>query len=68
MPYDVLEKKIECLTVEQQQSVFDYVDFLLSKNTGVQKKEHKRRPGGLTGEFFMAPDFDETPECFKEYM
>ena len=68
MLYDVLEKKIECLTVEQQQSVFDYVDFLLSKNTGVQKKEHKRRPGGLTGEFFMAPDFDETPECFKEYM
>ena len=68
MPYDVLEKKIECLTVEQQQSVFDYVDFLFSKNTSVQKKEHKRRPGGLTGKFFMAPDFDETPECFKEYM
>ncbi len=68
MPYDVLEKKIECLTVEQQQSVFDYVDFLFSKNTGVQMKEHKRRPGGLTGEFFMAPDFDETPECFKKYM
>ncbi len=38
MPYDVLEKKIECLTVEQQQSVFDYVDFLFSKNSGAQKK------------------------------
>ena len=68
MPYDVLEKKIECLTVEQQQSVFDYVDFLFSKNTNPQKKTQKRSPGGLTGKFVMAPDFDETPECFKEYM
>ena len=32
MPYEVLEKKIECLTLEQQQSVFDYINFLLSKN------------------------------------
>lgn len=36
MPYDVLEKKIECLTAEQQQSVFDYVEFLFSKNTNPQ--------------------------------
>lgn len=68
MPYDVLEKKIECLTAEQQQSVFDYVEFLFSKRTGSQKKVQKRTPGGLTGKFFMAPDFDETPDCFKEYM
>ena len=68
MPYDVLEKKIECLTSEQQQSVFDYVEFLFSKRTAAQKKVQKRSPGGLTGKFFMAPDFDATPDCFKEYM
>ena len=68
MSYDVLEKKIECLTLEQQQSVFYYVEFLFSKRTNTQKKAQKRTPGGLTGKFFMAPDFDETPDCFKEYM
>ena len=67
-PYEVLEKKIECLTAEQQQSVFDYVEFLFSKRTAAQKKAHKRSPGGLTGKFSMAPDFDETPDCFKKYM
>ena len=31
-------------------------------------KTTKRSPGGLTGKFWMAEDFDETPDCFKEYM
>ncbi len=68
MPYEVLEKKIESLTAEQQQSVFDFVEFLFSKQTIQQKKKQKRTPGGLTGKFYMSPDFDETPDCFKEYM
>ncbi|MBO4320035.1 MAG: DUF2281 domain-containing protein [Treponema sp.] len=29
---------------------------------------NKRQPGGLTGKFWMADDFDETPECFKDYL
>ena len=28
----------------------------------------RRKAGGLTGEFYMSPDFDEPLECFKEYM
>jgi len=68
MPYEVLEKKIECLTLEQQQSVFGYINFLLSKNQSSENKILKRQPGGLEGEFYMSPDFDETPECFKEYL
>lgn len=66
MPYEVLEKKIECLTTTQQQSVIDFVNFLLSQNEKQEKQ--KRQPGGLTGKFYMSPDFDETPECFKEYV
>ena len=41
----------------------------LSK-TGSEEKVtvKKRRLGFYTGEqFYMADDFDETPECFKEY-
>ena len=26
-----------------------------------------RQPGGLTGKFRMASDFDDTPDCFQEY-
>ena len=68
MPYAVLEMKIESLTAEQQQSVFDFVDFLFTKQSATHEKKQKRSPGGLTGKFFMAPDFDETPDCFKAYL
>lgn len=27
-----------------------------------------RNAGGLTGNFWMSDDFNETPDCFKEYM
>ena len=68
MPYDVLEKKIESLTKEQQQSVFDYINFLVYKNQSSKTDKQKRQPGGLDGNFYMAPDFDETPDCFKDYV
>ena len=68
MPYAALEEKIESLTETQQQSVFDYIDFLLSKRTANETSRKKRQPGGLMGKFRMAPDFDETPDCFKEYV
>ena len=37
MPYDVLEQKISSLTQEQQQSVFDFINFLLYKNQSTKK-------------------------------
>ncbi|UTC83612.1 DUF2281 domain-containing protein [Treponema denticola] len=66
MPYIALEKKINNLTLEQQQSVYDYVNFLLYQNTA--QKNIRRKPGGLEGKFYMAEDFDKTPECFKDYV
>ena len=71
MPYAVFEKKINLLSQAQQQSVFDYINFLLFQNNASKakkKSENKRSPGGLTGKFWMADDFDETPDCFAEYM
>lgn len=68
MPYEILEKKIECLTTTQQQSVVDFVNFLLSQNEKTKNVGQKRQPGGLVGNFYMSPDFDETLECFKEYI
>ncbi len=68
MLYTVLEKKIEGLTAAQKQEVLDFVNSLLSENSGTTDKKSKRQPGGLTGEFNMASDFDVTPECFNGYM
>ncbi|QTQ13613.1 DUF2281 domain-containing protein [Treponema parvum] len=69
MPYSVLEKKINSLNAEQRQSVFDYVNFLVEQNNvGKEKKTIRRTPGGLSGAFYMADDFDETPECFRDYV
>ncbi|MBR5957177.1 MAG: hypothetical protein IKZ99_02310 [Salinivirgaceae bacterium] len=42
MTYAVLEKKMSSLTVEQQQNVESYVDFLLSQNQ--QEKTGKKQP------------------------
>lgn len=39
--------------------------FMKSKIFNKQLQNH-RKPGGMKGEFYMADDFDETPECFKE--
>ena len=43
MPYDVLEQKISSLTQEQQQSVFDFINFLLYKNQSSKNKKQIRR-------------------------
>ena len=34
----------------------------------ISKDGYIRKPGILKRKMVMADDFDETPECFKEYM
>ncbi|WP_318662908.1 helix-turn-helix domain-containing protein [Treponema sp.] len=61
--------KFESLTTEQKNIVGTLIDSLSSMNKNYKKKGPPyRKPGGLKGEFYMADDFDETPECFKDYM
>ena len=33
-----------------------------------QKFTFRRKLGGYEGKIWMAPDFDETPDCFTEYV
>lgn len=68
MSYASLEKKMNNLTIEQQESVFDYINFLLYRNNVNKKKTVYRTPGGLKGSFYMSDDFDKTPECFEGYI
>lgn len=59
--------KFESLTAEQKNIVGTLIDSLSSMNKQYKKKGPPyRKPGGMKEEFYMADDFDETPECFKE--
>ena len=69
MPIEILKEKLDNLSESQQQSVFDYINFLLYQNSLSNKYTNniKRQPGGLE-DLEIADDFDEPLECFKGYI
>ena len=71
--YAQLETQVSEMPYEQKlQLLYIIVDSL--KNTTISKKDNlkykkpKRRFGILKGKICMAPDFDDTPPGFEEYM
>lgn len=77
MAYELLEKELEDLPESNIADVIEYIQFLKFKllkdenNIGsaiAERKHPERKLGILEGKFVMADDFDETPDCFKEYM
>ncbi len=63
------------LPEEKIEQVIQYAEFLSfepkSQKTlysDVNEGEYIRKPGILKRKMIMAEDFDETPDCFKEYM
>lgn len=77
MAYELLEKELKELPEASIADVIEYVQFLKFKlsekkeASGVlngKRKHSERKIGILQGKFAMADDFDETPDCFKEYM
>ena len=73
MSSEVLEK-VKLLPLEKQQEVERFVENLLAKYNIISKDfqsiAEKRRSnvGRLKGQIWMADNFNETPEDFKEYM
>ena len=63
-----IENQIAQFSFEEQ---LHLLAFIANKvNISSEKssaKTKKRSPGGLTGKFWMAEDFDETPDCFKTF-
>ncbi len=57
--------ELDKLDVPSLTAILEKVKLLLAKKA---EKPFKRELGGLEDGFYMAEDFDETPECFKEYM
>ncbi len=78
MSEDVLEK-VKKLPLEKQQEVEDFVDYLLNKYGGEEAdgngkqeediaEKRKRNMGWAKGKIWMADDFSDTPEDFKDYV
>ena len=62
-----LYTKLYYLKPTLKKEVYDFVDFLLTKQKK-QKKIKKPQFGCAKGRFVMSPDFDEPLDDFKEYM
>lgn len=58
--------ELDKLDVPSLKEILEKVKSLIAKKEG--EAAFSRKLGGLEDGFFMAEDFDETPECFKEYM
>ena len=74
MRTDVIEK-VKLLPPDKQQEVEDFIDYLISKYKISQPAEEeslaekrRRNMGWAKGKIWMADDFNETPEDFKDYM
>lgn len=63
---------ITALPADKLSQVVSFAKFLLTQpeTDRLLEPERKfvRRSGVLKGQISIADDFDETPECFKEYM
>ena len=74
MAVDVLNNELVGLTEDQIMQIVAFARFLKhesqSRSDAVEasSESHKRSPGGMPGKLWMADDFDETPDCFAEYV
>lgn len=74
MSNDVLEK-VKQLPPDKQQEVVDFVNYLLSKyqlkaeeSTETIAEKRRRNMGWAKGKIWIADDFNETPDDFKDYL
>ena len=73
MSNDTIDK-LEKLPPDKQKEVEDFLDYLLEKyvfknKNGFSLAEQRRKNAGWAkGKVWMAEDFNETPEDFKDYL
>lgn len=64
-----LKDQILSISLNEKLELLSFIENALkSSNCIPSKKSTKRVLGGLEKDFWIASDFDETPECFKDYM
>jgi Protein of unknown function (DUF2281) len=71
MDTTILEQ-VSKLTLEEQQAVENFIQELLSKHSVTEvesiAEKRKKNMGWAKGTIWMADDFNETPEDFKDYL
>lgn len=73
MNTDVIEK-VKQLPPDKQKEVEDFVDYLFGKykmengNASSLAEMRRKNMGWAKGKIWMAEDFNETPEDFKDYI
>ena len=66
--YSYFNTELDSLSLSELTQIFEKVKSLISMRTNEKSVAFSRELGGLEEGFYIAPDFDETPDCFKEYM
>ncbi len=59
-----VENQVKMFSFEEQLHLLAYIANIINVSahvTTATPQKHRRQPGGLTGKFYMADDFDETP-------
>ena len=74
MSSDILEK-VKQLPFEKQQEVEDFIEFLLNKykdkdivSSESLAERRLRNMGWAKGQVWMADNFNDTPDDFKDYI
>lgn len=71
MPIDVMVKETTGLPDKYVDMVVNYIQFLqFQAKAEEETQSSKKRELGILADRFhsIADDFDETPDCFKEYV
>ena len=66
--FQYFNSELDNLPLPELTQIFDKVKSLISEKSGEKTASFTRELGGLEDGFYIAPDFNETPDCFKEYM
>jgi len=71
MSFELVKEMFDTLPFEKQSEVVDFIFFLYTENNKKSQPKGKGKfpfdvfSGGLN---FIAEDFDETPDCFEDYV
>lgn len=66
--FQYFNSELDKLALPELTQILEKVKALISKKSDENSSPFHRKLGGLEEGFFMAPDFDETPDCFGEYL
>ena len=65
--FSTLTQQIKECSYDEKITLLSFIADLLKHNPKIENKS-KRKLGELKGKIFISEDFDETPECFKDYI